>query len=91
MKDTTRPPLWSNIDTGYINPYTCRLLLRIDELIYRLKGKRVAWSGANGGRLCEVMPKGHGVELRSHFPGWMFVKAADAQNRWLWTRKVLSL
>lgn len=88
---TTRPPLWSNIETGYINPYVCRTLLRIDEVIWRLRGKRVRWWGPNSGHLCEVMPAGHGVELGSHFPGWMFKAAAAAQNRWLWTRKVLSL
>lgn len=91
MSKRTRPPLWSSIDTGYVNRYVCRTLIRIDEVIYRLKGKRVAWDGPNSGTLIEVMPKGHGAELRSHFPGWMFVKAAEIQNRWIWTRRVLSL
>jgi hypothetical protein len=86
-----RPPLWSNIDTGYINPYVCRTLIRLDELIHRLKGKRVRWGGPNSGRLFEVMPAGHGVELRSHFPARIHVAAADAQVRWPWTRMVFSL
>jgi hypothetical protein len=86
-----RPPLWSNIDSGYINPYICRTLIRIDEIIWRLRGKRVHWGGPNSGRLYETMGAGHGVELRSHFPGGWFIAAANLQNRQLWTRKVLSL
>jgi hypothetical protein len=86
-----RPPLWSSIDSGYVNPYTCRTLKRIDEVIYRAKGKRVRWGGPNSGRLYEEMPAGHGVELRSHFPDRWFVAAANIQNRWWWTRRVLSL
>lgn len=70
------------------NPYTCRLFIRIDAVIYRLKGKPIYWS--RDGALCERMPPGHGVELRSHFPGWMFIAACRVQNRWYWTRKVLS-
>lgn len=83
-----RPPLWSSIDTGMVNPYTCRLLVRIDALIWRLRGKHVCWLG---GTLCERMPKGHGVELRSHFPGSWFRWAARVQGRWIWTRRLLSL
>ena len=71
------------------NPYTCRLLIRIDMLLYRLRGRRVYWSGC--GHLCERMPAGHGVELRSHFPSGWFRWAADVQNRRPWTRRVLSL
>lgn len=82
------PPLWSSIDTGMVNPYTCRMLIRIDALLYRLRGRRVCWLG---GMLCERMPAGHGVELRSHFPGSWFVAAAKIQNRHRWSRRVLSL
>lgn len=71
-----------------VNPYTCRLLKRIDAEIARARGKTVGWS--KDGTLCEIMPKGHGVELRSIFPGRLYSIAADVQNRWRWTRKVLS-
>jgi len=71
-----------------LNPYTCRLFIRCDALLYRLRGRRTCWLG---GKLCERMPKGHGVELRSHFPDRWFWAAAAIQNRWWWTRKVLSL
>lgn len=67
--------------------YTCTLLLRIDALLYELRGKPMYWS--SDGALCERMPKGHGVEARSHFPGWMFRAACYVQNRWLWTRRLL--
>lgn len=81
--DQTRPP-------ADANPYTCRLLIRADALLYKLRGRRVYW--ASDGRLCERMPAGHGVELRTHFrwaPLW--TTAARVQNRWPWTRLVLSL
>lgn len=65
MHPSVTPPLRSSIDTGMINPYTCRTLIRIDASLWRLRGKRICWLG---GRLCERMPAGHGVELRSHFP-----------------------
>jgi hypothetical protein len=71
------------------NAYTCRTLIRIDALIWRLRGRRVFWS--KGGTLCERMPKGHGVELRSHFPDSWFIAAANIQNRHIWTRRVLSI
>lgn len=70
------------------NPYTCRLLRRIDKVIWALRGKPVYWSSC--GHLCERHPAGHGSELPTHFPGWMFVAAANIQNRHPWTRRVLS-
>ena len=85
---SVRPPFWSSVDTGCINPYTCRLLVRIDALLYRLRGRRVCWLG---GRLCERMLAGHGVELRSHFPNSWYIAAAKLQNALPWTRWVLSL
>lgn len=87
-KKSIRPPFWSSVDTGMVNPYVARLFLRIDALIWRLRGKRICWLG---GTLCERMPAGHGVELRSHFPAAWFSWAARVQNRWLWTRRILSL
>lgn len=82
------PPFWSSIDTGHVNPYVCRLFLRVDAMIYRLRGRKVCWLG---GRLCEMMPAGHGVELMSHFPASWFTLAAKIQNVHFWTRRVLSL
>lgn len=29
---------------GEKNPYTCRLLIRIDKILYRLKGKKCFWT-----------------------------------------------
>jgi hypothetical protein len=85
---SVRPPFWSSIDTGMVNPYTCRLLKRVDALLYRLRGRRVCWLD---GTLCERMSAGHGVELRSHFPDGWFRWAADVQNRRPWTRRMLSI
>lgn len=70
-----------------MNPYTCRLLIRIDWFLYLMKGKTVFW---DDGVLCERMPPGHGVELSTHFPGKWFVVAAYLQNRYPWTRRILS-
>lgn len=67
---------------GQNNPYTCKLLRRVDYLIYWLKGKQPYWS--ESGRLCQK-----NWELSTHFPGWMYSKAADIQNRWYWTRLIL--
>lgn len=88
MTPSVTPPLWSSIDTGHVNPYIARTFIRIDALIWRLRGKKTCWLG---GSLCERMPKGHGVELRSHFPASWHVWAANTQNRYLWTRRILSL
>lgn len=55
-----------------VNPYTARTLIRVDRLIYRLRGKETYWSE----HLCHVIRRdgkfSHGVEVRSHFPGWCF-------------------
>lgn len=71
------------------NRHTCRLLTRIDAALHALKGKPVYWS--SDGALCERMPKGHGVELRTHFPDRAFAIACDVQNRHRWTRRFLSV
>lgn len=73
-----------------MNPYTCRLLIRIDRLIYLLRGQWTFWDKKSG-HLVKRWPSGSKSEVRTHFPGWMFWKAAEVQNRWPWTRKVLSL
>jgi hypothetical protein len=75
-------------DPNAPNPYTCRLLRRLDAVIWRVRGREVFWT--RDGYLCELMPRGHGVELATHFPGAFYTAAAWVQNRWLWTRKVLS-
>lgn len=74
------------------NPYVCRLLIRIDRIIYALKGRHTVWLG---GRLCFLYgpdPKYgyHGVQCSTHFPGWMFHWACNIQNRFIWTRKILN-
>lgn len=66
------------------NPYTCRLLIRIDKVLYEIRGKYPYWSSC--GHLCID----HG-QTKSHFPGWVFRYMATVQNRWLWTRRVLSI
>lgn len=71
------------------NPYTCRLLIRIDRVIWTLRGVRPFWG--KSGHLVRQWPSGSMSELGTHFPGWMFFLAARIQNRWPWTRKVLSL
>ena len=70
------------------NPYTCRLLRRVDWLLYQLDSQPVVWS--KGGRLCRVSPTGVRWEALGFFPGWMYGAAAWIQNRWFWTRKILS-
>lgn len=82
------------------NPYTCRLLIRIDQIIYRIRGPYFTyWSGGDepgdmktqGGHLCQrSVHYDGGWTVRSHFPGWMFVAACWLQNRWMWTRWILS-
>ena len=64
------------------NPYTCRLLIRIDKVLYHRKNPY--WS--NQGKLCI-----RNAEVDTHFPGWMFRLAAGVQNHWFWTRKILSV
>jgi len=70
------------------NPYTCRLLRRLDWLWYRVTLRPVYWS-ANG-RLCLRCALVHGVEARTLFPGWLYHLAARVQTRWPRTRAVLS-
>lgn len=70
-----------------MNPYTCRLLIRIDGVLLRLRGRELQW---RGGYLCERNGVSWG-EIRTVFPAWMYVTAANIQNRWPWTRRVLSL
>lgn len=70
------------------NPYTCRLLRRFDWVIHKVMRHRVEWSG--NGRLVRVSPAGVRWETITFFPGWMYRAAADIQNRWIWTRRILS-
>jgi hypothetical protein len=71
------------------NPYTCRLLRRIDRVIYFLVGKKVYWS--NSGHLCQRYLKGHSGEVKSFFPDWFYIWACRVQNKYPLTRKVLSI
>lgn len=66
------------------NPYTCRLLIRLDKVAYTLLGKKPYWSTC--GQLCIG-----GGQAKTHFPGWLFRLATRIQNRWLWTRRLLSI
>jgi hypothetical protein len=72
------------------NPYTCRLLRRLDLVIYRLRGIDAEFSKTTGHLVYCPPELRHSWELTSHFPDWMFRLATKIQNRWLWTRKVLS-
>lgn len=69
------------------NPYVCRLLRRIDGVLYRLRGWEVVW---NDGHVCRRYPSGSMAELPTHFPDWAYRWAAAAQNRWPSTRRILS-
>jgi hypothetical protein len=69
-------------------PYTCRLLIRLDRAIFRITCRRRTYWDRDG-KLCFDYGT-HGVEARTHFPDWMFRTAAKIQNRYPWTRRVLS-
>ena len=69
------------------NPYTCRLFRRFDWLIYKMMFFRVAW---RGGRLCRISKNDVASEATGFFPGFMYSAATWIQNKWLWTRKILS-
>ena len=64
-------------------PYSCNLLRRFDFMLYALRGRKPKWS--DEGRLLSG-----NFELPTLFPNWIYVKAASAQNRWPWTRLILS-
>lgn len=72
-----------------MNPYTCRLLRRIDYFIYLFIMKKPFWS-TDSGHLC-IKPKLAAFEAPTFFPGWMYRKAAEIQNKYFWTRKILSI
>ncbi len=71
------------------NPYTCRLLIRIDRVIYWLTFRKTVWG--NSGWLCRVSPSGVKWAVTSHFPDWMYRAATRIQNKWFWTRRILSI
>lgn len=70
------------------NPYVSKNIIRIDKLIYRLKGVDAQWS--KSGHLVKYHPKGHASELRTHFPDWVFMWAAKIQNKYPITRLIFN-
>lgn len=72
------------------NPYTCLLFRHIDYFLWWLRGQKVFWA-KNSGHLCKRYSKGHGGELKTHFPASWYRWACHIQNKYLWTRKILSL
>ena len=64
-------------------PYSCNLLRRVDYALYALRGRKPHWS--DEGRLLSS-----NFELPTLLPDWMHTSAAHAQNRWPWTRLILS-
>jgi hypothetical protein len=71
------------------NYYTCSTLFCIDRWIYKLKGKDTFWT--KDGALVEQHKSGSLSEVRTHFPDWMFLVACRIQNKWPWTRNLLSI
>ena len=70
-------------------PYTCRLLIRIDKIIYRIRGVKCFW-GHDGKLVTRGSNPNAIYQVNTHFPGWMFAIACKIQNKWFWTRKILS-
>lgn len=73
-----------------MNPYTCRLLIRIDWFIWRLRGVKVFFSQQSG-YLVRQWPSGSMSAMSTHFPDKWFIAAAYIQNRWPRTRRLLSI
>ena len=71
-------------DMNEHNPYVARTFLRIDFVIYWLRGKKPYWS--KNGYLCV----GNG-EVKSNIPNRLHAIACDLQNHHLWMRKFLSI
>jgi len=70
-------------------PYTCRLLIRIDKIIYRIRGVKCFW-GHDGKLVTRGSNPNAIYQVNTHFPGWMFAIACKIQSKWFWTRKILS-
>lgn len=67
------------------NPYTCRLLRRIDYIIYFILGKNPYWHKKSG-HLCIK-----NSEAETFFPGCFYRLSAKIANRHLWTRNILGI
>lgn len=67
-----------------MNPYTVRLFRRIDFIIHFLLCHKPYWV-AHSGHLCT----GNGT-AKTYFPDWSYRLGAAIQNRWFWTRRILS-
>lgn len=63
--------------------YVWYLPFQVQYLITKyLLRKDMYWT--SDGALCERMPKGHGVEETSWFPGWIFLVYAWYHNNLKW-------
>lgn len=71
------------IDMG--NPYTCRLLRRIDFCIYFIQGKKPYFSKESGRLLSGRW------ELPTCFPDSAYWWAVNMQYKYPWTRRILSI
>jgi hypothetical protein len=76
--------LWLAKPRNLPNPYTCRLLRRIEFAALWLARRQPYWSKA--GHLCVG-----NAEFRTVFPGWLYRLAADVQNRCPSLRFLLSV
>ncbi|MEE8307787.1 MAG: hypothetical protein V3R81_11015 [Gammaproteobacteria bacterium] len=85
LKNMSRWEKWlrGRIEKSNSCPYSCNLLRRCDFVLYAIWGRKPIWS--DEGRLLSG-----NFELPTLFPDWMYTKAAHAQNRWPWTRLILS-
>jgi len=75
---------WAAKTRNEPNPYTCRLLRRMEFAGLWVLGKRPYWS--NCGHLCV-----NGAEHRTVFPAAVYRAAARWQNKCPSTRLILSL
>jgi len=67
------------------NPYTCRLLRRIDYVVYFLMNKKPYWHKTSG-HLCVK-----NSEAKTFFAGCFYRFSAKIANKYLWTRKILGI
>jgi len=66
------------------NPYTCRLFRRIEYAVLFVTMRHPYWSRA--GHLCVG-----NSEFSTVFPSWLYRLACKIQNKWFWTRRILSI
>ncbi len=64
-----------------LQPYVSVWLKYVDQALWWLRFRPAYWS--HSGHLCHVMPKGHGSEAGTHFPGWCWRAACRGSNWWM--------